>query len=68
MSFGQSLVAAFLVLAATAGGGCGAKLPQPASPTSCGDQCATMSCPPGSTCTLSSSCTPRCEQQPLPNR
>src|SRR6266540_1620498 len=32
----------------------------------CGDQCLTTTCPPGSTCTLTANCTPRCD--PLPVR
>jgi hypothetical protein len=61
-------VAVLAILVAIAAGvsACGNKLPGPASPSDCGDRCAAMTCPAGSTCTLTGNCTPRCEPQALP--
>ena len=66
MYFSRTLVAAVVLAAVAVVAACGGKFPASASPASCGDQCAAMNCPPGSTCTLSGNCTPRCEQQPMP--
>jgi hypothetical protein len=58
-----------LVLALTAAEGCASNpIPRPVSAASCGDQCASMNCPPGTHCTFTTSCTPRCEADPLPMR
>jgi hypothetical protein len=55
------------LVAAAADLGCSGKLPPIASPASaCGDQCASVNCPPGSRCTLDGRCTPHCEQEFLP--
>jgi hypothetical protein len=35
---------------------------------SCGEQCSTLSCPPGTHCTLTSNCTPFCQQDTLAPR
>jgi hypothetical protein len=52
-------------------GGLAAILPaqvQPGFAPSGGDHCASTRCPPGTHCTFTSSCTPRCEVDPLPMR
>jgi hypothetical protein len=45
--------------------GCGGKFPKSPASSSCGDQCASLSCPAGSHCVLKSNCTPTCEQEML---
>ncbi len=66
MYVSRTLVASILLAAVAVAAACGGKFPKPASPTNCGDQCLTTTCPPGSTCTLTANCTPRCD--PLPVR
>jgi hypothetical protein len=65
----------FLLLIATAGllatAGCDQALPPALRASSCGggpDRCAAMNCPAGMHCSLTSSCTPICEQEQLGNR
>jgi hypothetical protein len=36
--------------------------------SSCGDQCSTLSCPPGTHCMLTGNCTPYCQQDTLAPR
>lgn len=55
-----------LLATAVAGAGCQKTLPRPASPASCGDRCAAMNCPAGTTCSTDARCTARCDPQPLP--
>ena len=68
MRVSRNLVAAILLATVAIAAACSGKLPKLAPPANCGDQCAAMSCPPGSSCTLTGNCNPRCEQQPLPLR
>jgi hypothetical protein len=49
-------------------GGCSGKLPAMGSPTNCGDQCASMACPPDTHCELTGNCTPLCSPDPVPSR
>jgi hypothetical protein len=56
------LVLAVALLAGCAGSG-GIRPPGP-----CGDQCATMTCPGGTHCQVTSSCVPVCLQDPLSPR
>lgn len=58
-------LACTLALAATT---CTGKLPDPANAAKCGDQCASMNCPPGSSCVMDGNCNPRCQQEFIPPR
>jgi hypothetical protein len=49
-------------------GACSGRLPGPASPGSCGDQCVSMSCPAGTSCVLSNNCAAHCEPDPFLSR
>jgi hypothetical protein len=67
MYVSRTLLASILLAAGAIAAACGGKFPK-ASTANCGDQCVTMTCPPGSNCTLTANCTPRCDPQPLPVR
>jgi len=63
----QRALRTVVVLIVAAVVGCASNpIPRPVSPAACGDQCAMMNCPPGTHCAFSSSCTVRCEVDPLP--
>jgi hypothetical protein len=62
---GLALVLA-LVAAVLGYSGCSGKLPPLAPASTCGDQCASVNCPPGSYCTLDGRCTPHCQPETLP--
>jgi len=57
-------VAVFVVLSALLGS-CKALTPGSASSSACGDPCAAMACPSGSSCVWNTNCQARCEIQPL---
>jgi hypothetical protein len=66
MSFALVGVAAGLLGTAA----CDQALPPALRPSACGggpDRCGAMNCPAGMRCTLTSSCTPICEQEQLSN-
>jgi hypothetical protein len=53
-----------LVILLLAGvGACASLAKKPYDPKTCGDPCATMSCPDGMRCQLTASCSPTCEVQ-----
>ena len=57
-----------VVAAALGDQACGQGLPAAMTPSSCGggsDRCGAINCPAGMHCTLTSSCTPICEQEQL---
>jgi hypothetical protein len=56
---------AWVIGGALGASACNGKLPAPASAASCGDRCATMSCPAGSTCSLDARCVPRCDPEQI---
>jgi hypothetical protein len=56
---------AVLVVLGVVLGGCKAMMPGSATSTACGDPCAAMVCPGGSSCVWNSNCQPRCEVQPI---
>jgi hypothetical protein len=43
-------------------------LPSAATTSSCDDRCASLSCPAGSRCELSSACAPSCQPEQLQHR
>jgi len=59
-----------ILAAALVGGAACSQLPAAMTPSSCGggpDRCGAMNCPAGMRCTLTSSCTPICEQEQITN-